>query len=259
MVEDVNLTIMCMKNGKASGFDAINPEFLTYCVTRTRLWLARFFSNVLLTNTLPSQFKRTKIIALLKPGKPDDRPENYRPIALLSVTFKLYERLLYDRIVSEIEKVTPPEQAGFRRNRSCDEQVLTLTNYIEDCYQHQLKTGVAFIDLTVAYDTVWKRGLLFKLTKVVPCLRLVDTIANMLSDRLFQILLKDRCSRFMKLNNGLAQGSVLSPALFNLYVHDLPPSISRKFLFADDMAYAVQHKLFSEINEQLSKDMTTFV
>lgn len=103
-VEDVNLALMSMKNGTASGFDAIYPEFLTHCGPRTRLWLARFFSNVLSSNVLPPPFKRTKIIALLKPGKPEDRPESYRPIALLSVTFKLYERLLFNRIVSDIEK-----------------------------------------------------------------------------------------------------------------------------------------------------------
>lgn len=197
-----------MKNGKASGFDAIYPEFLTFSGSRTTLWSARFFSNVLTSNVLPSAFKKTKIIAQLKPGKPEDCPESYRPIALLSVTFKLFERLLYNRIICEIEKLVPPEQAGFMKNRSCSEQVLTLTNHIESGFQRKMKTGVVFIDLTATYDTVWKRGLLYKLIKAVPCLQIVNVIANMLSDRLFQVFLNDKCSRFRKLNNGLAQGSV---------------------------------------------------
>lgn len=185
--DDVNTALMYMKNGKASGFDAIYPELLTFSGPRTRLWFSRFFTNVLLTNVLPSPFKRTKI-ALLKPGKPDNRPESYRPIALLSVVFKLYERLLYNDMVMEIEKLIPAEQAGFRPKRSCEEQVLTLTNHIESGFQKMLKTGVVLIDLTAAYDTVWKSGLLYKLIKAVPCLRIVDMIANMLSDRLFQIM-----------------------------------------------------------------------
>lgn len=113
-VQDVNMALLYMKNGKASGFDAIYPEFLTYSGERTRLWLARFFTNVLQWNTLPHSFKKAKIIALLKPGKPDHFPESYRPIALLSVVFKLFERLLYNRIVTEIEKLIPPEQASGR-------------------------------------------------------------------------------------------------------------------------------------------------
>lgn len=258
-IEDVNTALLLMKNGKASGFDAIYPEFLIFSGPRTRLWLSRFSTNVLLTNTLPSPFKKTKIIALLKPGKPDDKPESYRPIALLSVVFKLFERLLYNRIAMDIDKLVPDVQAGFRPKRSCAEQVLTLTNHIEAGFQLKMKTGVVFIDLTAAYDTVWKMGLLYKLIKAVRCLRIVDMIANMLSDRLFQIMLNDQCSRFKKLNNGLAQGSVLSCLLFNLYIHDLPPSIARKFLYADDMAYAYQHKLFSKINHALTKDMAEFV
>lgn len=136
---------------------------------------------------------------------------------------------------------------------------MTLTNHIEAGFQRQLKTGVVFIDLTAAYDTVWKKGLLYKFIKAVPCLRIVNIISNMLSDRLFKILLNDQCTRFKKLNNGLAQGSVLSCLLFNLYIHDLPPSIARKFLYADDMAYAAQPRLFSVINARLSKDMGEFV
>lgn len=71
-VEDVNVDLISVKNGKASSFDAIYPEFQTYSGPRTSLWLARFFSNVLTSNKLPSAFKKTKIITLLKPGKPED-------------------------------------------------------------------------------------------------------------------------------------------------------------------------------------------
>lgn len=106
---------------------------------------------------------------------------------------------------------------------------------------------------------MWKIGLLYKLIKVVRCLRIVDMITNLLSDRLFQILLNDQSSRFRKLNNGLPQGSVLSCLLFNLYIHDLPPSIARKFLYADDMAYAYQGKTFCDINSVLTRDMAVFV
>jgi hypothetical protein len=50
-------------------------------------------------------------------------------------------------------------QAGFRKNRSCTEKVLALTSHIEAGFKRQLKTGMVFIDLIAAYDTVWKDGL----------------------------------------------------------------------------------------------------
>lgn len=72
----------------------------------------------------------------------------------------LLERLVYKRISHIILETTPVEQAGFHSGRSCTNQVLVLTTYIEIGFQEQLKTAVAFIHLTVAYDTVWKQGLL---------------------------------------------------------------------------------------------------
>lgn len=152
-VNEVNEGLSAMKNGKASGLDAIYPEFLKHSGTRTRIWLSLFFSNILTSNKLPPAFKKCKIIALLKPNKEDDKPENYRPIALLSVTLKLLERILFNRISPEIDKCLPSDQAGFGEGRSCSEQVLALTNHIEEGFQRNLKTGAVLIDLTAAYDT----------------------------------------------------------------------------------------------------------
>ncbi|KMQ82898.1 rna-directed dna polymerase from mobile element jockey-like protein [Lasius niger] len=95
-----------VKNGKAPGFDEIHPEFLTHCGNHTRAWLARFYSNMLHTNRLPPEFKRAKIIAILKPSKetskPPDRPESFRPISLLSTSYKLLECLICNRISAHI-------------------------------------------------------------------------------------------------------------------------------------------------------------
>lgn len=258
-VDEVNLALMQTKTGKAAGFDCVYAEFLVHLGPRARRWLSSFFSNILSSNKLPDSFKRTKVIALLKPGKPAEAPDSYRPISLLSVTFKLFERLLYNRIADKINEVIPREQAGFRIGRSCTDQVLSLTNFIENGFQRKLKTGVVFVDLTAAYDTVWKRGLMYKLLEVIPCLAVCDIICNMLSDRIFQVFMNGKSSSKLKLNNGIPQGSVLAPLLFNLYVSDLPNSLARKFMYADDVAYAFQGKDARDIEQALSSDMDDFV
>jgi hypothetical protein len=117
---------------------------------------------------------------------------------------------------------TPINQAGFRQHRSCTEQLMALTTHIEAGFQHQLKTGAV-------YDTVWREGLMIKFLEAVPCLKLFNLLNNMLSNRYFQVFLGDQSSRWRRLNNGLPQGSVLAPILFNLYLSDLPTTAAKVF------------------------------
>jgi hypothetical protein len=99
---------------------------------------------------------------------------------------KLLKRLILQRIQPLIEDVTPINQAGFRQHRSCTEQVMAFTTHIEAGFQNQLQTEAVFVDLTVAYDTVWRESLMIKILKAVPCLKLFILLNNMLSNRYFQ-------------------------------------------------------------------------
>jgi len=204
---------------------------------------------------LPKLFKKTKIIAILKPGKLSTDASHYCPISLLSTTYKILERLILNRIQPEIEKILPVEQAGFRTNRSCAEQVFVLTTLIEKGFQYNLKTNVAFIDLTAAYDTVWRHGLLYKLANVISCKKILTLVENMLTNRRFQVFMGDKKSRWRISSDGLPQSSVLAPTLFNLYIHDLPITSSFKFQYADDIALAYQCKDMGAGSEMLTKDL----
>ena len=80
-----------------------------------------------------------------------------------------------------------------------------------------MKSFVCFIDMSAAYDTIWSDRLLYKFMNVVKCKKLSKIVnRNMLSNRYFQVNVNDDKNRWRKLNNGLVQGSVLSPILFNL-------------------------------------------
>lgn len=161
---------------------------------------------------MPKLFKKTKIIAILKPGKEGTDVTHYRPVSLLSATYKVLERLILNRIQPEIEKVLPVEQAGFRENRGCAEQVLALTTLVENGFQNIMKTNVAFIDLTAAYDTVWRYGLLYKLASVIPCINTLTLIDNMLTNRRFQVFMGEKKSRWRTISDGLPQSTSLVSA-----------------------------------------------
>ena len=76
--------------------------------------------------------------------------------------FNIPETLMHSHLNPVVNTQLPREYAGFRRGRSTVDQLTILTQYIEDIFQHNSKTGVLFLDLTAAYDTVWHRGLHLK-------------------------------------------------------------------------------------------------
>jgi hypothetical protein len=90
------------------------------------LWLISFMNDILSSARLPKLFKRTKAIAIPKPGKDGSDPEHYRPFSLLSVM----DRLILQHIQLLIEAATLVHQAGFRKHRSCTDQVMALSTQI---------------------------------------------------------------------------------------------------------------------------------
>ena len=128
--------------------------------------------------------------------------------------FKLYKRLILNRIAPSIHRHLIKEQAGFRPGKSCCSQLLNLTQHIEDGYQRGMVTGAAFVDLSAAYDTVNRRLLIHKLYDFTGDSTLCKVIQYMLSSRRLYVELNNDRNRWRNQKNGLPQGSVLSPILF---------------------------------------------
>ena len=136
------------------------------------------------------------------------------------------------------------------------DQVTLLTQDLEDSFQAKGKAGVVLLDQTAAYDTVWHRGLHLKLLRTIPDRHTVNFIMEMLSNRSFILQTSDgQRSRLRRLRNGVPQGSVLSPMLFNVYIFDLPVTTSRRYGYADDQAIMLHQPTWKAVEEGLNQDM----
>ena len=124
--------VATLKNNKAAGRDDVPVEQLKNLGSNAHKWLRAMLNNCFIDNKIPTIWRQSKIIAILKPGKDSAVPKSYRPISLLCHTYKLYERLILNRIAPTIEKHLIKEQAGFRAGKQGWGQVqyLYLSTYL---------------------------------------------------------------------------------------------------------------------------------
>ena len=225
-----------LKPGKAPGPDSICPELILHAGAALKSWLRDFLSSCLRRLKISKIWRRALVVAIPKPskllGNPKKLPTNISALCPLQDP----RGLIYARVEPLIDPLLPKEQAGFRRGKSTVDQVVLLTQNIEDSFEAKKKAGAVFSNLTTAYDTVWHCGLTCRLLRFLPNKYMVRMIMELVRNRSFTLTTGDsKQSRLRRLKNVL-QGSVLALLLFNIYTYDLPSMISRKFAYADDLA-----------------------
>ena len=97
-VEEITMAIKAIKTGKAAWIDGVYPEMITHLGPRARQWLAAAMSDAEVNGKYCYLWKRTKVLAILKPNKKPDDTNNYRSISLLCCVYKLLERIILTRL-----------------------------------------------------------------------------------------------------------------------------------------------------------------
>ena len=178
-----------LKSGTAPGPDFICPKLLFHAGPGLKSWIRGFLSSCLSQLKIPKVWSGTLVVAIPTPSKSLEDPKSYRPISLLCVLYKIFERLIYNGVKPIVDSLLPKEQAGFRYRKSTVDQVVLLTQNIEDSFEAKKKAGTMFVDLTTAYDTVWHRGLTCKLLILLPDKHLIRIVMELIRNRSFTLTL----------------------------------------------------------------------
>ena len=157
---EVEEAIKTLKANKASGEDGIQAELLKHGGDELTEQVTKLLNKCWEHGTVPEEWTRGVIVKLPKKGRLDDC-NNWRGVTLLSITGKVFCRVLLQRIQNEIDLRLREEQAGFRLGRSGMEQILTLRNILEQSIEMQTPLAMHFIDFRKAFDrihrdTMWK-------------------------------------------------------------------------------------------------------
>lgn len=205
----------------------------------------------MLTRNIQKIWRKTRVIARLKPGKDPAYVKSFHPISLQCHLYKLFERQILNRLVPVAEPAIIPQQAGIRPGKSTTSQLLNLTQHIEDGFQKGLLTGAVFVDLSAAYDTVNHRLLLKKILMLTKDLAFTDLMEALLKDRHFYVTLNNKQSHWRQQRNGLPQGSVLAPLLYNIYSNDQPMDQNTERFIYNDLCTTSQESTFETVETDL--------
>ena len=180
-------------------------------------------------------------------------PKNYRPISLLPICSKIFERLIYNELFTFFtdNNLISPNQSGFRPGDSCVNQLIAITHEIYKSFDDGLEVRGVFLDISKAFDKVWHEGLLLKLSLNGISGNLLKLLRDFLYCCKQRVVLNGQNSSWENVNAGVPQGSILGPLLFLIYINDLSNGVSSNCkLFADDTS------LFSVVNDIQSSSAT---
>ncbi len=153
-----------LKSSKATGLDKISAKLLQDASSVITKPITYLINLTISSGEIPSQWKEAKVTPIFKAGKKDDE-NNYCPIEVLPLVFKIMERAVQVQLLAffEVNKVLSSYQSGFRTKHSTETAVVHLVDHILEHMDKQQLTGAAFIDLKKAFDLVDHKCLLHKL------------------------------------------------------------------------------------------------
>ena len=142
---------------------------------------------------------------------------NYRPISLLPICGKIFERLLYNEMFNFFitNHLISTNQSGFKPGDSCINQLLPITHGIYASLDDGgYKVRGVFLDISKTFDKVWHEVLIFKLEQNGISGKLLRLIKDFLSNRKQRVVLNGQCSSWMDVQAGVPLGSLLGPLFF---------------------------------------------
>ena len=240
---------------KATGLDGIPARFVMDSASIIACPLRHVINLSLIQCIVPDDLESARVVPIFKKN---DKTEvgNHRPVSILSITSKVFERVVYDQLETNLDerKLLYDLQSGFRPKYSTDTCLIHQTDFIKFQMDKGNAVGMVLLDLQKAFNTVDHSILLAKLEAIGLSNDIVKWFQSYLSGRQQLVDVAGTFSSCENITCGVPQGSILGPLLFLIYVNDMSGVIGNKLLlYADDSAILVADDI-STVKNALQTD-----
>lgn len=258
---EIEKIINNLPNKKSTGLDEIPVTLIKQCSRELSQILADIINLSITTGQFPNSLKNAAIIPVFKKGDPHNI-DNYRPISLLSIFSKIFEKLVYNRILNflNVHNVLTDSQHGFRPGFSTESSSVELIQHIHNEMDKKHQVVAVLFDLTRAFDTVDKIFVCNKISNMGLRGPINKWVESFLSNRKIIVKISEVQSDIQDINIGTPQGSVLGPLIFLLFVNDLPDHITqgKVFMYADDTTIVLSDETPLGIELKVNKLLLEF-
>ncbi|HEX2614968.1 MAG TPA: reverse transcriptase family protein, partial [Nitrososphaera sp.] len=255
-MDELKKALLRLKRKGAAGPDEIPNSFLLMMGPVALDAMLNLFNRIWQSQTWPDKWREGLIVPLFKSGGARANMADYRPITLTSCVSKLFESVLLARLSLWCDnlQVLCEEQCGFRVGRSTLEQIFSLHEIIGMRREQKLKTWLAFLDCRRAYDRVWRDGLRYRLWQSGVQGHMFHFLSSMISSSTRRVVLAGQQSDEFETLIGLAQGTVLSPLLYAIFIDGLAQKLKAEGFGVDVFGRKVALLLYADDLVILAKD-----
>ena len=201
--EDIIRIINNLDPNKAHGHDEISIRILKICGDSICRPLNIIFKTCLRASKFPLEWKKANIVPIHNKGD-KQTVKKYRPVSLLPICGKIFERLLYNEMLNFFleNDLISPKQSGFRSGDSCINQLLSINHEILSAFDIGYEVRGLFLDVSKAFDKVWYAGLIYKLRQNGICEDLINILNDFLTNRKQRVDLNDQCLFLVDFRDG---------------------------------------------------------
>ena len=214
-VHEITSAIAELTSGRSPGCDELYAEHYKVAGVPCAVHLAMCFSMMLSHNILPPSLTRVVLCPIVKDKNGDiSSKDNYRPVALATVSSKILERAILNRC--KVSLATSDHQFGFKEGHSTDMAVYALKEVVDYYLRNRSSVFVCFMDARKAFDRVNHWTLFEKLIRRGVNVDVVRLLSTWYESQKFHVLWGNHLTEGFHVTNGVRQGGILSPYLFNV-------------------------------------------